>query len=486
MRYLDEAQRKQIGFHYILENLILTTPMGVKKKRSAMPYGIKGYEELKKELDYVEEVIDRIGKHKELFEELTELFCRVKEISNSILRLKNGSTLDDIELFEVKYFSKLSDDLKRLYEGLKLEIDYISFHPLERVFAILDPEEKGVMTFHIYEAYSKKLQHIRYEKRQWEEKIVREEDEACKKQLLDKRMETVVAEEEEEQVVRRRISEELKPYADHILHNLSSIGELEFLIAKAQLAVEWGAVKPEVTKGGVLCLEEASNPMVKDILKEKDKEFTRISIEMNTGVTLITGANMGGKSVTINTITLNVFLAQLGFYVFCSKAIVPVFDFVYFISDDMQSVEKGLSTFGAEIIQLKEVVGAARVTKGFIALDELARGTNPKEGKDIVQAVIAFLKEKGSFSLISTHYDGIDMEDTRHYEVNGLKYLDFDKLKKMIDLNRTKSVDILQQHMDYHLEEVQSHEVPKDALNIAALLGLDKEILEIIEKFYTR
>lgn len=486
MRYLDEGQRKQIGFHYILDHLILTTPMGVKRRRRIEPYGIKGYRKLKKELDYVEKMIDRIKTHKEYFEDLTEIFCRVKDISNSIARLKNGSTLDDVELFEVKYFAKLSDDLKRLYELLEINVDYIEFRRLQRVFEILDPEERGVMTFHIYEAYSKKLQQIRYEKRQWEEKIVKESDEIKKKEFLEKRLEIVVQEEEEEQVVRKKVSEEVKEYADDILQNLHSIGELEFLIAKAQLALEWGASRPEITTGEALSLKEASNPMVEAILQEKNKEFTRISIEMNSGVTLITGANMGGKSVTINTITLNVFLAQLGFYVFCEKAVVPVFDFVYFISDDMQSVEKGLSTFGAEIIQLKEVVGASRMTKGFIALDELARGTNPKEGKDIVQAVITFLKDKPSLSLISTHYDGIDMKDTRHYEVNGLKYLDFDKLKKIIDLNQKNSVDILQQHMDYHLEEVQSHEVPKDALNIAALLGLDKEILQIIENFYTR
>lgn len=460
--------------------------MGVKRRRQIEPYGIKGYEALKKELDYLEKMIKEVNEKKELFDDLTEIFCRVKDISNSILRLKNGSTLDDVELFEVKYFAKLSEDLKKLYEELCMEVSYIELKELQKVFEILDPEERGVMTFHIYEAYSKKLQHIRYEKRQWEEKIVREENEEKKKEFLEKRLETVVQEEEEEQVVRKRISDEVKVYADDILQNLHSIGELEFLIAKAKLAIEFGAVRPEITMGDTLSLKEASNPMVEAILQEKNKEFTRISIEMNGGVTLITGANMGGKSVTINTITLNVFLAQMGFYVFCREAAVPVFDFVYFISDDMQSVEKGLSTFGAEIIQLKEVVGASRVTKGFIALDELARGTNPKEGKDIVQAVIHFLKEKSSLSLISTHYDGIDMKDTRHYEVNGLKYLDFDKLKKMIDLNQKNSVDILQQHMDYHLEEVQSHEVPKDALNIAALLGLDREILEIIENFYTR
>lgn len=484
MRYLDREQRDQIGFSYILDNLDITTNIGMKFKKDLMPFGIKKKSELEREFDYVEEVMEKIIKAPSRTYSLGESFCRIKDISNSVRRLINGNVMDEVELYEVKCFAKVSDDIFHQYHRFQLSIDPVKLKPLTDVFHLLDPEKKNILTFHVYDCYSDELAEIRKNKRNLEKLIGDESDEAITEKLLSERLTVVIQEEEEELKIRTRLSEQIRFFGDNILQNLESIGRLDFLMAKAKYAFDHGAVKPTLTDGIEVDLQNATNPLVKDILAKNNKEFTPISINMEKGTTIITGANMGGKSITINTITLNIFLAQMGFYVFCEKAEVPVYDFVYFISDDMQSVERGLSTFGAEIIRLKEVVGAARVAKGFIALDELARGTNPKEGRDIVQGIIYFLKDKNVNSLISTHYDGIDTNGSKHYQVVGLKNLNFEKLKKQIDLNKKSSIDLIQENMDYHLEEVCENIIPKDALNIANLLGLDAEILTIIENFY--
>ena len=66
--------------------------------------------------------------------------------------------------------------------------------------------------------------------------------------------------------------------------------------------------------------------------------------------------------------------------------VLPLLDFIFFVSDDMQDISKGLSTFGAEIIKLKEINSYVKNGTGLIVFDEFARGTNPKEGQNFVKS----------------------------------------------------------------------------------------------------
>ena len=117
-------------------------------------------------------------------------------------------------------------------------------------------------------------------------------------------------------------------------------------------------------------------------------------------------------------------------------------------------------------------------------MDELARGTNPQEGKAIVNAVVSFLNDKDTFSVISTHYDSIDLKDVVQYRVRGLKNIDFDKLSVSSISESSSNHELLQQLMDYTLEKREDEAVPKDALNICKFLGLNQELYSIIKKYY--
>ena len=144
----------------------------------------------------------------------------------------------------------------------------------------------------------------------------------------------------------------------------------------------------------------------------------------------------------------------------------------------MQDISKGLSTFGAEIIKLKEINSYVKNGTGLIVFDEFARGTNPKEGQKFVRA----LNEKSSISIITTHFDSVVESNMKHYQVVGLKNLDFENLKNRLKANN--SLELIQDNMDFTLEESIETEVPKDALNIAKLIGLDDEISEMIYREY--
>lgn len=95
-------------------------------------------------------------------------------------------------------------------------------------------------------------------------------------------------------------------------------------------------------------------------LGEKGLEFTPVDLELERGATVVTGANMGGKSVSLKTITLNLLLMHTGFFVFAKGMTAPLFHSVGLIGADGQSVERGLSSFGAEVKELDEVLKRKR------------------------------------------------------------------------------------------------------------------------------
>ena len=119
---------------------------------------------------------------------------------------------------------------------------------------------------------------------------------------------------------------------------------------------------------------------------------------------------------------------------------------------------------------------------GIDGVDEFARGTNPKEGQKFVRALAKYLNEKPSISIITTHFDSVVESNMKHYQVVGLKNLDFENLKNRLKANN--SLELIQDNMDFTLEESIETEVPKDALNIAKLIGLDDEISEMIYREY--
>lgn len=485
MKFLDNEQRNQIGFSFVMDKLGITTSYGMDERKKIKPFKASEINKLTHELNSLEKIIESMRIHIEEYNQIGRIFCKLKDIRNSIKRCNEAETLDEVELYEIKYFSTLVSELKDATDKLHLDIEDVHIKSLEKIISLLDPQGIGISTFYVYDEYSKVLRDIREKKRQKEKEIFSAKTEEKVSELKQQRLDLVIQEEEEELRIRKDLTLQISKETERIDQNIKAIGRLDFLIAKANLSIAYNGTRPEICDEMRIHLDEAFNPEIKEILEKGKKIFTPVSVELNGGTTIITGANMGGKSVTLKTIVLNLLLGQMGFFVFAEKAKFPVLDFIHFVSDDMQSISKGLSTFGAEIIKLKEVVEYAKRGNGFIALDEFARGTNPKEGYYLVKSLSKYLTKFKSVSLISTHYDGVVEDDMEHYQVTGLKNVDFNDLKNKIDLNKTHSVEIIQEHMEYKLEKVsKENEVPKDALNIAVLLGLEEEIVDIAKSFY--
>ncbi|MEG2288711.1 MAG: hypothetical protein RR891_06540 [Clostridium sp.] len=485
MKFLDNEQRAQIGFSFIMDELGIITSYGTEEKKLIKPYKTNQTKELIEELDNIDCMISHMNQYNDKFYDIVRLFHKIKDIRNTLKRTEKVETLDEVELYEIKYVAMLLEELKLMLEGIDLSIDKIKLHSLNEVIDILDPSGKRISTFYIYDEYSEKLSEIRGLKNRKEKEIYSCDDENLLEKLKQERLDIVIREEEEELHIRKELTSKLSSFSKKISENLKVVGVLDLLMAKASVAIKHNCVKPTIVEKMDIKIVDGINPEVEAVLKKKGKAFSPVTIELEGGTTVITGANMGGKSVALKTIVLNLFLGQMGFFAFAKEATYPILDFVHFVSDDMQSISKGLSTFGAEIIKLKEVVECVKRGNGFVALDEFARGTNPKEGYYLVKSLAHYLQRFSTSSIISTHYDGVVEEPMVHYQVVGLKNIDFNKLKFKIDLNKKNSVEIIQENMEYKLEKVsKENKVPKDALNIAMLLGLENDIINIAKTYY--
>ena len=210
-----------------------------------------------------------------------------------------------------------------------------------------------------------------------------------------------------------------------------------------------------------------------------------IDMEKRPFFIIITGANMGGKSVAMKTVALNVLLLQSGFLVCARSARMPLFWSVHMLFDDLQSIQSGLSGFGSEIVQFQKALAEVEQGYSLFLLDEFARGTNPDEGAIIVQAVTRYLNDVNAISLLTTHYDKVAEHARVHYQIIGLRDVDPEQIRRELAATNEDGVAVIARHMNYGLYRVEGRsDCPRDALNICRMLSLKPEILEKIEQSY--
>ena len=291
-------------------------------------------------------------------------------------------------------------------------------------------------------------------------------------------------EDSEETKVRRSMGQALAPLAGDLLEDADTAGRLDFIIQKALFAVRYGGVRPEITETE-LELTDMINPELCDLLEQKGRSFVPVSIRLEQGATVITGANMGGKSVVMKTVALNVLLLQAGFLVCAKEARMPLFYSVKMLFDDLQSIQSGLSGFGSEIVQFQKALEEVEQGYSLFLLDEFARGTNPDEGAIIVQAVTRYLNDVNAISLLTTHYDKVAEHARIHYQIIGLRDVDPEQIRRELAATNEDGVAVIARHMNYGLYRVEGRsDCPRDALNICRMLSLKPEILEKIEQAY--
>ena len=479
-------EKQQIGLQYALETLHGCSPFGQEKIRRLRFYTPAERAELEEELYNVQQAADHAEELKGVYDKICILLCQMKDIRNSIRRCRDGEVPDHVELFEIKGYLQRLESLLPLYQQISdtAPLRGLAFHDPNPALDILDPDNTRSRGFYIPDSMTEKLRQIRRSKKELEEKLHEAKTDAQKDELRLQRTRICAEEESEETKIRRDMGARLAPLAEAMLADAESAGRLDFIIQKALFAVRYGGVMPQITDG-TLELTEMVNPELCDLLSEQGRSFVPVSISLDRGATVITGANMGGKSVAMKTVALNVLLMQAGFLVCAKEAKMPLFESVLMLFEDMQSIQSGLSGFGSEIVQFQKALAQVEQGYSLFLLDEFARGTNPDEGAVIVQAVTKYLNGVNAISLLTTHYDKVADCGKAHYQIIGLRDIDPEAIRRELAVSGEDGIRVIARHMNYGLYRVEGRsDCPRDALNICRMLSLKPEILEKIEQAY--
>ncbi|MBR3184403.1 MAG: hypothetical protein IKF61_08705, partial [Firmicutes bacterium] len=238
--------------------------------------------------------------------------------------------------------------------------------------------------------------------------------------------------EEEEERICAMLSKKIAARKEDLFYNCDRIGEFDFALAKAKYAIKHDCVKPEIVDEHIIEFEEGRNLQVEDILNSKGKKYCPISIALKDGVTCITGANMGGKTISLKLSGQIPILAQYGFFVPAKSAKIGLSNYMQMLIGDSQSVERGLSSFGSEMEELKEILDNS-VERSVILIDEIASGTNPVEGLALSRALVDYLVDKPYITLFTTHFETVtEADNVVNLQVVGLANCDFTLLNREI------------------------------------------------------
>lgn len=467
MNWFDRDLREKTGIDGIIARLELQSALGSNLCRRLHPTSDTA--KLACEYDNTEKCLP-IVRNKSRYSEFAEILKQFKDIGGTFKRCEKRLTLDECELFEIKNFAILTEKLRKMP---KPKLAGTAFSDLSGVVSMLDPNGEGTASFYIYDAYSPALSEIRLKKADIERKFY-SADVTGRKSLSEKRAAVSEAEKREELKVRERLTDRLSVYCQKFSKTAESAARLDLSLAKAKMAADYNMCRPALCGEHCVKIKNGIHPAVKESVEKRGGRFFPVTIECRKGVTIITGANMGGKTVALGVIALNSLMACMGFFAFAQSFSFCPPDFISFLSDTQGAFENGLSTFGADVTKLKTVLEKMKNGTGLVLIDEFARGTNPAEGSGLVKALAKYLNARGSVSVLTTHYDGVSVFAGAHYQVRGLKSADFE----VPDFQSGSGcAALIAEKMDYTLEKTDCHDVPRDALRICSLFGIDKELI---------
>ena len=228
-----------------------------------------------------------------------------------------------------------------------------------------------------------------------------------------KEIETLILESEEKSQeleyqlflgVREKVKEEIE-----FLQKLAkSLASLDVLKSFADISENYHYVRPTlVTDRSELALIDGRHPVVEKVLGSQEYVPNSVMMDEDTSILLITGPNMSGKSTYMRQLALTVIMAQMGCFVPCKEATMPVFDQIFTrigASDDLIS---GQSTFMVEMMEANQALTYA-TPKSLILFDELGRGTATYDGMALAQGIIEYIHDHvKAKTLFSTHYHEI-------------------------------------------------------------------------------
>lgn len=207
----------------------------------------------------------------------------------------------------------------------------------------------------------------------------------------------------------REFSDFLRPYLPDLIAGARFIGEVDFIRAKALVAMQMEAGKPILSQDETLKIVKGRHPILEAALKKEKKPIVPLTLTLTPDkhILVISGPNAGGKSVCLKTVGILQYMFQWGMLVPASEVSeFRIFDDIFIDIGDEQSLENDLSTYSSHLTNMKEVLQKA-TDNSLVLIDEFGTGTEPTAGGAIALAILENIEIKGVFGIITTHYTNL-------------------------------------------------------------------------------
>lgn len=246
---------------------------------------------------------------------------------------------------------------------------------------------------------------------------------------------------EEEREIRKilfEFTEFLRPYIPELLSGAKFLGEIDFLMAKAQTALDFIAGVPVISDDGGMELRKARHPLLEKALRAEGRAMVPLTITLTPRkrILLISGPNAGGKSVCLKTTGLLQYMFQWGMLIPTSETSeMMIFDRIFVSIGDDQNIESDLSTYSSFLSQMRDMLSCAD-EKTLVLIDEFGSGTEPAAGGAIAEAILSEMDRRGVYGVITTHYTNLKLyasgADTS--VINGAMLYDAAKIEPLFKL----------------------------------------------------
>ncbi len=230
---------------------------------------------------------------------------------------------------------------------------------------------------------------------------------------------------------------EIQPEIPNLLLAYRYLGLIDFIRAKAKLALQIEAVSPIINQTADFNWRDARHPLLFLSLQKKNRKLVPLDISLDSDkrILIISGPNAGGKSVCLKTVGLLQYMWQCGLLVpMRENSEMRLFSDIFIDIGDEQSIENDLSTYSSHLLNIKNFIEYAQADSLFL-IDEFGTGTEPAIGGAIAEAALENLNRKGAYGVVTTHYSNLKaMANDRNGIVNGAMLFDTKELRPLYRL----------------------------------------------------
>ncbi|MCT3047685.1 DNA mismatch repair protein MutS [Leuconostoc mesenteroides] len=258
------------------------------------------------------------------------------------------------------------------------------------------------------------------------------------------------------------IRERVKANISRLQKLARQVAQLDVLASLADVADNNRFVRPTFTDDNIINIKQGRHPVVEAILEAGEFVANDVNLDQNTGMQLITGPNMAGKSTYMRELALIVILGQMGSFVPAESAVLPIFDQIFTRIGANDDMAMGQSTFMVEMAEANLALQEAS-THSLILFDELGRGTATYDGMALAQAIIEYLDAHvHAKTLFSTHYHELTALADKHENIKNVH----------VGAVEDESGEL------HFLHQIQQGPADKSyGIHVAALAGLPDELI---------